>query len=283
MPILLSEVALQRSEKAVAQRLLNSDSNYRYFLVPLQTCGDAQIKVHSRFRSIPRFIEHVLYSFARSAPADAALVIKHHPLDRGYTDYSILIARLAKRLGLESRCHYIHDQHLPTLLRKAEGVVVVNSTVGLSAVGEGVPVKVCGEAIYDMSGLTFQGGLDGFWEGAAAFRADGELWNAFRTYLISRTQINGSFYRKIAGIGSRSRGGLGVPGRRSGRACASSRDAGWQRGRNCRLARGLQRRLPRRLRPARIDPGRSGHRGTRLGELALRQRQPRHAHLAAYR
>ena len=183
---------------------LLGDASERFFLVPLQTCGDAQIKVHSRFRSIPRFIEHVIRSFARHAPSDCTLVIKHHPLDRGYSDHTKLVDRLIRKYQLESRCHYIHDQHLPSLLRNAQGVVVVNSTVGMSAVGEGVPVKVCGEAIYDMTGLTFQDELDSFWEGANVFRPDMKLWGAFRSVLIAHTQFNGSFYRRLSSTGYRS-------------------------------------------------------------------------------
>jgi capsular polysaccharide export protein len=171
-----------------------------FFLVALQTCGDAQIRIHSRFRTVPRFIEHVIRSFSRSAASEHVLVIKHHPLDRGYADYTDLIRRLARRHGIESRCFYIHDQHLPSLLRKARGVVVINSTVGLSAVGEGMPVKACGDAIYDMEGLTFQGELDSFWNAAGGFRPDMSLWNAFRSYLIDHTQYNGNFYKRLAGI-----------------------------------------------------------------------------------
>ena len=194
------KVLYKCKEKSLQSRLLGPAPD-RFFLVPLQTCGDAQIKIHSRFRTIPRFIEHVVRSFARSAPSDCMLAIKHHPLDRGYTDYSALIDRLVRKYQLQSRCHYIHDQHLPTLLRNTQGVVVVNSTVGLSAVGEGVPVKVCGEAIYNMPGLTYQDDLDRFWTDTSAFRPDPRLWSSFRNYLIARTQYNGSFYRRLRSTG----------------------------------------------------------------------------------
>lgn len=182
-------------ERYLKARLLGPKPD-RFFLVPLQTCGDAQIKVHSRFRTVPRFIEHVVRSFARSAPGECVLIIKHHPLDRGYSDHTDLIDRLIARHNLPGRCFYIHDQHLPTLLRNTEGVVVINSTVGLSAVGEGVPVKACGDSIYDMPGLTFQGELDQFWKDAASFEPNMALWRAFRNYLITHTQLNGSFYRR---------------------------------------------------------------------------------------
>jgi capsular polysaccharide export protein len=139
-------------------------------------------------------------SFARHAPTGSLLAIKHHPLDRGYSDYTRLVQRLTREHQLEGRCHYIHDQHLPTLLRHARGVVVVNSTVGLSAVGEGVPVKVCGESIYDIQGLTFQGPLDNFWKNAHLAVPNAALYRAFKTYLISHTQHLGSFYKRLPGV-----------------------------------------------------------------------------------
>jgi capsular polysaccharide export protein len=77
---------------------------------------------------------------------------------------------------------------------------VVNSTAGLSAVGEGVPVKVCGEAIYDIQGLTFQGALDAFWPHAHLARPNPKLYRAFRAYLISHTQHQGSFYKRLEGV-----------------------------------------------------------------------------------
>lgn len=66
----------------------------------------------------------------------------------------------------QGRIRYIRDRHLPSLLTSAQGVVVINSTVGLSAIAYGTATKVCGRAIYDIAGLSFQGALDAFWRAA---------------------------------------------------------------------------------------------------------------------
>jgi capsular polysaccharide export protein len=158
-------------------------------------CLDSQVRQHSDFRSVAEFIEHVVGSFAAHAPAEATLVIKHHPLDRGYHDYSLLLHQLRSKLGLDGRLYYIHDQHLPTLFDNMRGAVVINSTVGFSALHHGAPLKTCGTALYDMEGLTFQGSLDEFWCNAASARPDRVLFQRFRSYLIEHTQISGSFYR----------------------------------------------------------------------------------------
>lgn len=124
-------------------------------------------------------------------------------MDRGYRDYNALIERLATATGLGPRVSYIHDKHLPSLLDHARGVVVVNSTVGLSALYHGAPTKACGDALYDMPGLTYQGTLDEFWGAAATdTQPDRRLYQRFRDYLVARTQLNGSFYKPIGQTGT---------------------------------------------------------------------------------
>ena len=181
---------------------LTGELTKSFFLVPLQVHNDAQIHTHSEFDSVPHFIEVVMASFAQYAPLGAVIVIKHHPLDRGYHDYSKLIQEQAEKLNLHGRCFYIHDQHLPTLLQHACGVVVVNSTVGLSALHHATPLKVCGNAIYDMAGLTFQGTLNDFWKNNLYGKPDDFLLQSFHGYLMQYTQLNGSFYKRLSGTAS---------------------------------------------------------------------------------
>lgn len=183
-------------ERGVAERLTGPLSN-KYFLVPLQVHNDAQIHVHSEYDSVTHFISDVIDSFAEHAPKKTVLVIKHHPMDRAYFDYSLLIESLVLKYKLQNRCFYIHDQHLPPLLKHARGVVVVNSTVGLSALYHRAPVKACGNAMYDMKGLTFQGSLTQFWRNAHQARPNKELYECFLHYLIQHTQLNGSFYKRL--------------------------------------------------------------------------------------
>ncbi len=183
------------TERRVMQSLTGKLSR-RFFLVPLQLSSDSQVSEHSPFASVADFIRNVVDSFALYAPADLTLVIKHHPLDRGHHDYGRLIRTLAREHRLGGRLLYIHDQHLPTLFEHMRGAVVINSTVGLSALTHGAALKTLGVAIYDLDGLTFQGGLDEFWSAAMRFRPDTDLLQRFRSYVIGRTQINGTFYAR---------------------------------------------------------------------------------------
>lgn len=174
------------------QARLTGPLRKRFFIVALQVFNDSQIRYHSDYRSVRSFIREVIESFARHAPPDTHLVLKHHPMDRGHRDYAEQIARNARHAEVIDRVHYIHDQHLPSLLKAALGTVVINSTVGISSLFHGTPVKLMGRAIYDMPGVVFEGGLDRFWHEATP--PNPILVDRLRRYLIEHTQVGGSFY-----------------------------------------------------------------------------------------
>lgn len=183
---------------------LTGELAQQYFLVPLQVHNDAQISHHSPYKQIEDFIGEVIGSFATHAPENTHLVLKQHPFDRAYKDYSHQIARLAHQYAVQERIHYIHDQYLPDLLHCARGVVVINSTVGLSAVELLRPVKVCGQAVYNLPNLTAQCSLDEFWQQADKMVLDKNYVSCFLRYLCDETQHNGNFYRKIKNSGNSS-------------------------------------------------------------------------------
>ncbi len=164
------------------------------FLVPLQMQGDYQLRANSRFAHQSAFIGEVLHSFARAAPPEAELVFKVHPLDNGLEAWPRLIRRLARAARIETRVHVIDGGCLAALIRLARGMVVVNSTCGMHALLSGCPVKALGIALYDMAGLTHQGGLDGFWR--APEPPDAELVRAFVRLLAASVQVKGSFYNR---------------------------------------------------------------------------------------
>lgn len=186
------------------QDLLITQYNKRFFLAPLQVSSDSQILEHSDIDSMYHYIETVVKSFARNAMSEDVLVIKHHSMDRGHVNYQTLIDYLKMRYFLHERIFYIHDQHLPTLLNHAKGVVVVNSTVGLSALMHKVPTKVLGRAIYDIEGLTYQGKLDQFWTQSQDAQPNPDLVDKFINYIIHKTQINGSFYKRLKSVAYKS-------------------------------------------------------------------------------
>ncbi|EPZ85775.1 capsular biosynthesis protein [Burkholderia cenocepacia] len=199
-----SRVHAWEADRVVRELL---DEKREYYLFPLQLNSDAQIVAHSPFDGICAAISAVLRSFARHAPSRARLVIKNHPLDTGLIAYKQFAATLARELGIDQRMIFIDAGHLPTLLDHSRGVVVVNSTVGLSALHHERPLIALGTAIYAIPGLTWQGSLDDFWTQADG--PDMHLYRAFLDYVMHHTQINGDFYTKsgiemaVAGVVAR--------------------------------------------------------------------------------
>ncbi len=187
----------QREEGVLEDLVQRFDG--RYFFVPLQVHCDFQIQ-HSPYADVTDFIHEVVASFAQLAPRDHALVLKHHPMDRPFRDYSTLFDSLRREHGLEGRLFYVHDLHLPTLLKHARGTVTINSTVGLSSVHHRTPTKVMGNAIYDMPGLTHQGSLASMWH--APQPVDVETYHAFRWWLLQHNQANGNIMRRLPGVGT---------------------------------------------------------------------------------
>jgi capsular polysaccharide export protein len=185
-------------ERAVLPMLTTPANSGRYFLVPLQVYNDSQIRCHSKFMDVAEFIAHVIESFAQHAPKNKLLVLKHHPMDRAYNNYDFMIRELAREWGVTDRVIYIHDQHLPTLLRHACGVVTINSTTGLQSLFHGTPIITLGECFYAIPGLVSQLELSEFWHNPG--RVDRKLFMKFRNYLIHSTQLNASFYADTPGL-----------------------------------------------------------------------------------
>lgn len=171
-------------------RLLRGDRPF--VLVCLQRDGDSQLVRHSVLPTNATFLERVLDSFATAAPPDLHLVVKGHPLDAGVDDLEAETARLSAARGVAGRVHYLDGGALADLCRASKGLVVNNSSAGLSALGFGTPVEVLGEAFFDMEGLTDPRPLDQFWSGPRA--PDPDLFARFRTWVIDNTQINGGFH-----------------------------------------------------------------------------------------
>ncbi|EOJ7874193.1 capsule polysaccharide modification protein KpsS [Campylobacter coli] len=180
------------TEKKLNQKIYSLEK--KYFLAVLQVYNDTQIKHHYK-KSIEEFIEELILSFANHARAKSYLVFKHHPMDRGYRNYSKLINELSQKYHVEGRIFYVHDTYLPTLLKNALGCITINSTVGLSAILEGCPTKVCGNAFYNFEDLAYPKKLQFFWREAHAYKPNPSLVLNFKNYLLNTNQFNGNFYK----------------------------------------------------------------------------------------
>lgn len=167
----------------------------RFFLVPLQLTSDFQIREHSDYDGVPDFIGETIASFANNAGPKDHLLFKSHPLDNGMIDYRSLIATSTAIHNVTDRVAYIEGGDLDQLLHAAQGVVLINSTVGFAALKALKPLKVMGRALYDMAGLTHQGALDNFWKSPA--QPDPSLTADFLKVVRHDSQIYGDFFTGI--------------------------------------------------------------------------------------
>jgi capsular polysaccharide export protein len=166
------------------------------FLFPLQLPGDYQILRHAPGGELFSIVDAVIQSFARHASADARLLFKVHPLDNGLSRWPQRIKNTAERCGVAGRVFIADGGDTDRLIELSSGVVVVNSTVGLTAVAAGKPVIALGSAIYDVPGLTAQGKLAEFWKTAEA--PDAALFDAFTRALAATIQMRGGFIGREA-------------------------------------------------------------------------------------
>jgi capsular polysaccharide export protein len=170
-----------------------------YFLFPLQLATDFQIRAHSPYSDVRDAIRDVVASFARSGcRKKLALVV--HPLDNGLVNWCRLTARLARECGVAEQVLAFEGGIPAELLANAAGIVTINSTVGTTALYNRVPVKVLGNAVFDIPGLTSQQPLDEFWQDPAT--PDPALTAAFFRALAGTTQVKGGYYTRAAQAGA---------------------------------------------------------------------------------
>jgi capsular polysaccharide export protein len=180
-----------RQSAEVFQRLQARAEPFWVFAMQLET--DFAIRAYSPFADMDGPLGLVMASFAAHAPSGTELVVKLHPLDPCFKPWPARIAAMAREAGIAGRVHIMPRGRLPDLLAASSGLLTVNSTAATSAMVLGKPVKLLGQAVYDVPGLSFQGGLDAFWTQAAP--PDPELLKAFLALLCGAHMVRGAFHQ----------------------------------------------------------------------------------------
>ncbi len=176
---------------ALVRRLREAGTTY--YVLPLQMENDFQLRAYSPFFDLKTPIHAVIRSFAEHAPAESRLLVKIHPLDPGIRNWSRIVRRSAEKWGVTDRVDFADGGDLGKMLDGCRGVVTVNSTVGLWSMRANKPTMTLGAAIYDITGLTYQGALETFWTQAEPPRRD--LWDAFIKAIVANIQIRGVYYK----------------------------------------------------------------------------------------
>ncbi len=166
--------ARERARAALSAHLYEPPDDGRgrpFVYFPLHVTDDYKIK-----RLIPHCVHQValIEQVAEALPQGIDLVLKEHPMSRGRNPVGML-RRLARRPNVRLVDPYTSSHEL---IRRAEAVVVISSTVGLEALLYGRPVLTLGQPFYAGAGVTLD--VDSFRELGAgvaevlAFRPDRE-------------------------------------------------------------------------------------------------------------
>ncbi len=193
---LLRVLSYSKRKKRSAQALRSMHrSRAPYFLFPLQLDSDSQVRCYSPYSGMKEAIACVLTSFARSAPKNSHLLIRNHPLDNGLIDYAQFIRSFAASCGIGERVHFVEGGKAQRMIEKSLGVVVLNSTMGISALRQNKAVYCVGISVYAMPGLAVNNvemPLDVFWNQPRL--PDAEVLADFEQVLKTRALVNGNFY-----------------------------------------------------------------------------------------
>jgi capsular polysaccharide export protein len=192
----LWKFARERSRTRNAEMILRQLQDKDIFVLPLQLSTDYQIRTHSLFPDMQSAAAYALESFAANAPPETHLLIKSHPLDSSFFNWPKFLRRIARRLAIEGRVHFIDGGDLEAITRRARGLVCVNSTSATLALAQGIPVCTIGEALYDTPGLTHQRHLDAFWSNPTP--PEPGVYEAFRRVLVDRCLVRGGIASESA-------------------------------------------------------------------------------------
>jgi capsular polysaccharide export protein len=166
--------------------------DFPYHLALLQLEHDSSFQLHGPFENQRAFLDTVISGFARGAPAHHHLVFKAHPLEDGRAPVRSDIREIARREGVSERVHFVRGGKLAGLLDEARSAITVNSTAGQQVLWRGIPLRAFGKAVYSKPELVSEQELIDFFKDPK--RPDLAAYRDFRDFLLSTSQLPGSFY-----------------------------------------------------------------------------------------
>lgn len=182
---------LHRLRRSLKTRSIRR-SGHPYHLVLLQLAHDSNVLAHSPYKSASEFYREVIMGFAEGAPGHHHLVFKAHPLEDGRQPEAREIREIAAQAGLSGRVHYVGGGKLAPLMNHARTAVTINSTAGQQALWRGLPLRLCGRAVYDKPELVSHQPLADFFR--APQKPDLAAYQTYRQYLLETSQLAGGFY-----------------------------------------------------------------------------------------
>lgn len=113
-----------------------------YVFVPLQVHDDTQVLYNSPYiDNMYEFVE-IVHNAVAFLDQNISVVIKEHPVDFGRTNYSNLRKEYPDSVWLQ-------DYPIDEVIENARAVVTINSSVGMQALEQYVPVVTVGDSFYN--------------------------------------------------------------------------------------------------------------------------------------
>lgn len=109
-----------------------------YIFLPLQVSSDTQIKLHSEYNNI----KAINLAHSESKASNVELVVKIHPAENDPSEI-YRIRKEQEKLGF-----HISDENTVELIKNAQSIITINSTVGMEALLYRKPVKTLGRCLY---------------------------------------------------------------------------------------------------------------------------------------
>lgn len=136
---------LKKQFASIRRRFVDEDHvtlPEEYVFVPLQVHDDTQIRYNSPYVEDMHELVSLVVAAVRQVDESNTIVVKEHPQDLGRVDYGDLQEQYSDVTWLR---RFPIDQ----VVAGAEVVVTVNSSVGMQALTQYVPVVAVGESFYD--------------------------------------------------------------------------------------------------------------------------------------
>jgi capsular polysaccharide export protein len=164
----------------------------RYVFVPFQVALDSQVLLYSSWIRDMSQLYWLLDGLMRDLPESLHLVCKPHPsCPEPYR-------QLRRHAAAHPRLHIVDQHTSEALIRGAEGVLTLNSSVGIEGLLLGRPVLCLGEACYAVPGVAERARSPEAVRAWLSARADGiaaeaPLRRSFLNWLANEYVIPGSF------------------------------------------------------------------------------------------
>lgn len=171
------------------------DFNQKYIFVPFQVNFDSQVIINSpRISSMVELYESLEESLDQIEDEEIVFIIKEHPSDsRTYTEFH----------GKNPRIKFVNE-NTEDLIRNAQAIITLNSSVGIEASMLGKIVFVLGDACYAIKGVTTKvnsfDSMIGVLNNMSEYVQEKGLSNAFFCYLENEYLLPGAWQKEQFGV-----------------------------------------------------------------------------------